>query len=76
MVNGVRFLISKEDLVSGPGLITQALLCSSFIKVRKGTEKASDTDLRRGWRVPTSLVLARELYTVLISYYNKNVSRL
>jgi len=27
---------------------TQEILCSSFIKVRKGTEKASDIDIRRG----------------------------
>ena len=31
-----------------PGLITQELLCSSFIKVRKGTEKASNIDIRKG----------------------------
>ena len=41
--------ISKDlTLDQGPGLITQELLCSSFIKVRKGTEKASDTSIRRG----------------------------
>ena len=28
--------------------ITQDILCSSFIKVRKGTEKASNIDIRRG----------------------------
>ena len=46
----VRFVISKKekDLALGPGLISQELLCSSFIKVWNGTEKASDIDNRRG----------------------------
>ena len=50
-------------------MITQELLCSSFIKVQKGTEKASDTDIRREMEsVPPLLVLARELYTFLINH--------
>ena len=32
---------------------------AEFFKVQKGREKASDTDIRRGWRVPlTSLIKA------------------
>ena len=54
MVKDVGFVISKEDLALGPCLITQELLCSSFIKVKKGTEKASDIDIRRGMeKAPT-----------------------
>ena len=50
MVNGVGFVISK-DLALGPGTRLdhpRAFVSQSFIKVRKGTEKASDTDIRRG----------------------------
>ena len=53
-------------------MITQELLCSTFIKERKGTEKASDIDIRRGTENAPSLVLARELYTFLIGYYSKS----
>ena len=45
---------------------------TEFIKVRKGTEKASDTDIRRGAENAPLLVLARELHTFKISYYNKS----
>ena len=45
---------------------------AEFIKETKGTESASDIDIRRGMRVPPSLVLARELYTLLTCYYNKS----
>ena len=38
----------------------------------EGTEKASDRDIRRGWRMPAFLVLAREWYTFLISYFMAN----
>ena len=51
MVNGVRFLISKDDLASGPGTRlnhSRAFVYQSFIKVRKETEKASDIDIRKG----------------------------
>ena len=60
-------------------MITQELLCSSFIKVRKGTEKASDIDIRRGTESDPLLVLARELYyffKFVITINQKNVSRL
>ena len=42
MVNDVGFVISKEDLASGPGTRldhSRAFVWQSFIKVRKGTEK-------------------------------------
>ena len=76
MVNDVRFEISKEDLASGPGLITQELLCSSFVKVKKGQRKLLTQTSEEGQRVPTSLVLARELYTFLIGHYSKSRSSL
>ena len=61
-------LISKEeDLALGPGssLITEELLCSRVLsKYEKTSEKAADIDIRRGWRVPHSLILAK-LYTLL-----------
>ena len=66
------FTVSKEDdLASGPGTgldHSTAFVYQSFVKVRKGTEKASDIDIRGGRRAPPSLVLARELYTFLISH--------
>ena len=70
MINEVRFVISKKDLASG--LETKfdhsELLCGrSFTKV-EGTEKDSDIDIRSD----PLLVLARELYIFLISYYNKS----
>ena len=71
MVNGVRFVISKEeDLAWGPGLRLQTLRTScgkSFITVKKETEKASDTDVRRETESAPSLV-ARELCTFPIGY--------
>ena len=50
MVNNVRFVISEEDLASRPGTRldhSRAFVEQSFIKIRKGTEKASDIDIRR-----------------------------
>ena len=44
----------------------------SFIKERKGTEKASDKYIMRGAENAPLLVLARELYIFKISYYNKS----
>ena len=49
-MNGIGFMISEEDLALGSGtsLDYSELLCGrSFITV-KGTEKASDVDIRRG----------------------------
>ena len=50
MVTNVRFVISQEDLASRPGTRldhSRAFVEQSFIKIRKGTEKASDIDIRR-----------------------------
>ena len=69
-MNGIGFMISEEDLALGSGtsLDYSELLCGrSFITV-KGTEKDSDIDIRSA----PLLVLARELYIFLISYYNKS----
>ena len=53
MVNDVSFVISEEgNLASGPGTSldhSRAFVQQSFIKVCKVIEKASDTDIRRGW---------------------------
>ena len=60
-------------------MITQELLCSRVLfKLRKGSEKASDIDIRRARRMPPLLVLARELYIfkLIITVNQKNVSKL
>ena len=45
LVNDVKFVISKEDLASGPGTRHEhSRAAQSFIKVRKRTGKASDAD--------------------------------
>ena len=67
MVNDVGFVISEEDLASGPETRVDhpgIFYGRSFITVKR--------DRERGHRVPPSLVLARELYTFLIGYYNKS----
>ena len=58
MVNDVRFVTSEEDLASEqrPGLTTQGSGVAEVLLQSKGTEKASDIDIRRGQRVPHSLV--------------------
>ena len=52
MINSARFKTSEEeDLTSGSGTRldhSRALAQQSFIKVRKGTENASDIDIRKG----------------------------
>ena len=51
-----------EDLTSGPRTRldhSRAFVWQSFIKVRKGTEKASDKTSEMGWRMPPYLVLSR-----------------
>ena len=56
MVNDIGFVIS-EDLASGPWtMLGQELLCSRVLLSEKGTEETSDTDIRKGQRVPPSLV--------------------
>ena len=66
MVTDVRFVISEEDLALGPRTRldhSKELLCSSFTKVRKGTEKASDIDIRRGIEnAPLASVSKRVIY--------------
>ena len=67
-MNDVRFMISKENLASGAGTrldCSRAFVQQSFVKVRKETEKASDTDIRRGMESAPLLVLARELHIFL-----------
>ena len=57
-------MTEEENLASGPETRLQALraLCSkSFNKVKKGL-KASDVDIRRGQRVPHSLVWVGFIY--------------
>ena len=65
---GVGFLLS-EDLALGPGTRldhSRAFVWQSFIKVRKRTEKPSDIDIRRGWRVPSKSHLFRKLLALVI----------
>ena len=38
----------------------------------KGTEKASDTDMRKGIENAPSLVLASDLHNISIGYYSKS----
>ena len=66
MVNDGGFMISEEDLALGPRTRldhSKELLCSSFTKVRKGTEKASDIDIVRGIEnAPLASVSKRVIY--------------
>ena len=62
MVNSVEFLISREDLASGPGTRldhSRAFVLQSFIKVKKERHRHQKGD----GECPPSLALARELYT-------------
>ena len=56
MVNDIGFVVSEEeDLTAGPGIIrdhSKTFVEPSFIKVRKGAEKASDTDSEGGQECP------------------------
>ena len=50
-MDDVRFLIAEGHLASGPETRldhSRACVYQSFIKVRKGTENASDIDIKRG----------------------------
>ena len=51
-------------------MITQELWDRSFITVKRGQRKLLTSE--EGWRVPHSLVLARELYTFSVGYYSKS----
>ena len=56
-------------------------VCSSFITVRKGTQKASDTAIRRGWKVPPSLVFSRahlyffQTHSKDYNFWRKNIAQ-
>ena len=54
MVNDVRFVTSEEDLASEqrPGLTTQGSGVAEVLLQSKGTEKASDIDIKRGGEWP------------------------
>ena len=66
-MNNVSFVISEEEnLASGPGTRldhSRAFVQQSFIKVREGTEKASDIDIRRGMENAPLTSLIKVLYT-------------
>ena len=51
-------------------MITQELWDRSFITVKRGQRKLMTSE--EGWRVPHSLILARELYTFSVGYYSKS----
>ena len=61
MVNSVGFVISKEDLASGQrsDLTTQGSGVAEVLLQWEGTEKASDIDIKRGWRVACLLVFSK-----------------
>ena len=72
----VGFVISEEEDKTWdqvPGLITQELLCSSFIKVRKRTEKASDTDMRRRAEDAAFMFLSNEIYFDFSLYFTDEI---
>ena len=75
-MNNVGFVISKEDLALGPGTRLDGSLKSfcaaEFIKVTKGTERASDTDIRRGQKEYPLASVSNGVIYLLISYYNES----
>ena len=75
MVNDAGYVISEEDLASGPrpGLITQELLCSRvLLKWKRDRESFWHRHQKGGGECPHPLVLAVELYTFSIAYYSKS----
>ena len=83
MVNGVGYVISKEgDLASGPRTRldhSRAFVQLSFIKVRQGTDKAYDIDIRRGMESAPRISLSKGsyiLFILVITINQKNVSKL
>jgi len=54
MVNDVRFVTSEEDLASEqrPGLTTQGSDVAEILLQSKGTEKASNIDIKMGGEWP------------------------
>ena len=69
-------IFKEEDLASGPGTRLDGSLKSfcaaEFIKVTKGTERASDTDIRRGTESASTPSLSKGVIYFLIGYYNKS----
>ena len=82
MVSDVRFMNSEEDLASGPGTRLdhlRALEQQSFIRIQKGTEKASDIDIRKEMQsAPLASVSKGVIYIfkLVITINQKNISRL
>ena len=80
MVNWVRLVIFKgQNFTKKPETWLQSFIWQKFYYSEKGIEKASNTDLRRGQRVPHHQSLARELYSFfnwLLTIDQKNVSKL
>ena len=74
MVNNIGFVISKEeDLVSGSGTRldhSRAFVQQSFVQVRKGTGKASDTDIRK--RTESATVARASVSKGIIYFLNYN----
>ena len=69
-MDSAGFKISEEeDLTSGPRTRlehSRALAYQSFIKVRKGTEKVSDMDIRRGLENATLTSVSKGVTYILI----------
>ena len=62
MVNDVRFVISEEDLASGPGTRldhSRTFVQQSFIKVKNLQRKLLTQTSDSGRRVPHLLILSR-----------------
>ena len=71
MVNSVGVVISGEDLASGPGT-RLAFVWQSYIKVRKGPEKASDIDIRRGTESALLASVNKQVLYILNRFYDKS----
>ena len=69
-MDSAKFMISEEeDLTSGPRTKvdhSRALAEQIIIKVRKGTEKASDLDIRRGLENATLTSVSKGVTYILI----------
>ena len=73
MVNGIGFVISKEEEFGtrGPGLITQDLLYGRvLLKYEKGTENPSDIDIRGGMESAPFTNVSKGVIYFLIGYYS------
>ena len=78
MVSDSRSLKKKIELPDqGPGLTTQGSCVGRSFIIGKRTEKASDIDVRRGWRVLTRLSKGGiYFFNWLLTINQKNVSSL